>query len=102
MINLLGRLVAGFLSTIIFLAVFTIAGDVLVAAGVAMTGAAAQFAVAATAQQKPGAMAWASVVIVLVLTGNTLVGVTPPDGTLASRQLVRPVDATCPARLSTI
>lgn len=102
MINLLGRLVAGFLSTIIFLAVFAIAGDVLVAAVVAITGAAAQFAFAATAHHKPGAMAWASVAIVLVLTGNTLVGVPCPDGTLASRQLVKPVDVTCPAVVSTI
>src|SRR5258708_39199838 len=74
MINLLRQLVTSFLSTIAFFAAFAIAGDVLIAAVVAIASAAAQFILATTTHGKPGGMKWASVAVILALTGTTLIG----------------------------
>jgi intracellular septation protein A len=101
MIAFLGKLFTSFLSSIIFFAVFAIAGDVLIAAVVATACAAAQLALAAAARGKPGGT-WASLAIVLVLTGTTLAGIDVTDSALASRQIVTPVNDTCPVPHSTI
>lgn len=101
MINLLSKLATGFLSTIAFFAVFMIAGDVLVAAVVAIAGAGAQFALARTAHRTPDMMtrtaSWASLALLLVVTGTSLVGVEIPDApALASHQDLTPVSNVCP------
>jgi intracellular septation protein A len=80
MTDIIRKLMTGFVSTLTFFAVFAVAGDVLVAASVAVTGAIAQFALAATARSRPGAIGWtaslASLTVVVTLTGATLAGET--------------------------
>ena len=93
MTNTIRRLMTGFVSTLTFFAVFAVAGDVLVAAGVAVTGAIVQFALAMTAQGRPGAIGWtaslASLTVVVALTGATLAGET------ATASPWSPVSANC-------
>lgn len=101
MINLLRKLATGFLSTIAFFAVFMIAGDVLIAAVVAVAGAAVQFVVTRTVHGKPDmttrTASWASLAVLLVLTGTSLMGVDIPDTpALASHQNLTPVSNVCP------
>ncbi|MDB5566029.1 MAG: hypothetical protein JWP84_2595 [Tardiphaga sp.] len=91
MINLLRQLVTSFLSTIAFFAAFAIAGDVLIAAVVAIASAAAQFVLATTTHGKLGGMKWASLAVILALTGTALVG----DDVDAS--LLSPTPVTCTA-----
>ena len=78
MTNILGKLFAGFVSTLAFLAAFAVAGDVLIAAIVAIAAAAAQVGLIWSARGRPGAAdctgALASLAIVMALTGTTLAG----------------------------
>lgn len=80
MTDIIRKLITGFVSTFTFFAVFAVAGDVLVAAGIAVTGAIVQSALAMTAQGRPGAIGWAaslaSLTVVVALTGATLAGET--------------------------
>jgi intracellular septation protein A len=80
MTNIIRRLMTGFISTLTFFAVFAVAGDVLVAAGIAVTGAVVQFALAMTSHGRSGAIGWtaslASLTVVVALTGATLAGET--------------------------
>jgi intracellular septation protein A len=80
LLNLTRKLMAGFVSTIVFLAAFAAAGDVVVAAGIAVTGAIVQFILAMTAKNRPGVVGWtaslASLTVVVALTGATLAGET--------------------------
>lgn len=101
MINLLRKLATGFLSTIAFIAVFMIAGDVLIAAVAAIVGAAAQFVLARTAHRRPDVTtrtaSWASLALLLVVTATSLMGVEIPDApALASHQDLTPVSSVCP------
>lgn len=59
----------GFLSTAVFFATFLIAGDVLIASLTAIAAAIAQFVLV-----KQGILVWASLALVLALTGTTLMG----------------------------
>jgi intracellular septation protein A len=101
MINLLRKLATGFLSTIAFFAAFMIAGDVLIAALVAIAGAGAQFVLVRAARHTPDmttrTASWASLAVVLVVTGTTLVGVEIPDASAsASHRAFTPVSNICP------
>jgi intracellular septation protein A len=101
MINILRKLATGFVSTIAFFAAFAIAGDVLIAAAVALAGAATQFVLVRTAQRKPDATtrtaSWASLALVLVVTGTTLVGIEVPDASAsAPHQGFKPISNICP------
>ncbi|MGN6285308.1 MAG: inner membrane-spanning protein YciB [Afipia sp.] len=68
----LKQLFSDFFSTIVFLAVYAASGDVLVATGVAIASAIAQFIVARLRNQKLDIMTLASVALVIVLGGATL------------------------------
>lgn len=68
----LKQLASDFFSTIVFLAVYAATGDVLVATGVAIASAIAQFIVARLRSQKLEVMTLASVALVIVLGGATL------------------------------
>lgn len=96
MIKLFGKLTTGFLSTITFLAAFAVAGDVLIAVAIAIAGAAAQFVLTRTGDRKPDvtsrAARWASLALVLVVTGTTLAGVDADSAELRS-----PTSVSCTA-----
>ncbi len=101
MIKLLRKLAIGFLSTIAFFAMFMIAGDVLIAALVAIAGAGAQFVLTRIAYGKPDVMtrtaSWASLALLLVMTGTSLVGVDIPDAAAsASHHDFTPASNVCP------
>jgi intracellular septation protein A len=68
----LKQLFSDFLSTIVFLAVYAASGDVLVATGVAIASAIAQFVVARLRNRKLDIMTLASVALVIVLGAATL------------------------------
>ena len=67
-------LVSGFLSTAVFIAAFILAGDVLTAAALAILTAIVQFTIQRNATHSGGVLIWASLVLVLGLTGLTLSG----------------------------
>lgn len=66
------RLASDFLSTIVFLVVYLATDNVLVATGVAIAGAVAQVVYARVKGQALGTMTWASLGLVIVLGGATL------------------------------
>lgn len=66
------QLFVDFFSTIVFLAVYAATGDILIATGVAIAGAIGQFIHARVKQQKLDIMTWASLGLVVVLGGATL------------------------------
>jgi len=66
------QLFVDFFSTIVFLAVYAATGDILIATGVAIVGAIGQFIYARIKQQKLDMMTWASLALVIVLGGATL------------------------------
>lgn len=66
------QLFSDFFSTIVFLAVYAITGDILIATGVAIVGAIAQFIRARVKQEKLDVMTWASLALVIVLGTATL------------------------------
>lgn len=72
MAHVFRQLLTDFFSTIVFLAVYAITGDILIATGVAIAGAIAQFIRARITQQKLEFMTWASLALVIVLGGATL------------------------------
>ena len=69
----LARLGEDFFSTIVFLALYYATGDVLLATGVAIAGAVAQLIHARISGRTLNVMAYASVALVIVLGGATLV-----------------------------
>jgi len=71
MIDVLRRLAADFLSTIAFVVVLVISGNVLVATGFAVASSIGQFLYARATGQTLNAMAWASLFLVIVLGGAT-------------------------------
>lgn len=66
------KLIGDFLSTIVFLTVLAITGDVLIATGTAIASAIGSVIYARVTGQTLDAMAWASLALVLVLGGATL------------------------------
>ena len=66
------QLFIDFFSTIVFLAVYAATGDILIATVVAIVSAIAQFIRARIKQQKLDVMTWASLALVVVLGGATL------------------------------
>lgn len=74
LIRILQKTVSGFLSTAAFFAAFVLLGDVLAAAAVAVTTSIAQLVLTHSAERRAGALVWASLAVVLVLTGLTLTG----------------------------
>lgn len=66
------QLFIDFFSTIVFLAVYVVTGDILIATGVAIAGAVAQSVYARLRRQTLDVMTWASLALVIVLGGATL------------------------------
>jgi intracellular septation protein len=66
------QLFADFFSALVFLAVYAVTGDVLIATGVAIAGAIGQFIHARLTQQKLEFMSYAILAVVIVLGGATL------------------------------
>jgi intracellular septation protein len=66
------KLGTDFLSTIVFLALYLITGNVVLATGVAIAGAIAHVAYARVKGEPPGFMAYASLALVIVLGSATL------------------------------
>jgi len=66
------KLIADFLSTIVFLLVLAVTGNVLIATGVAIASAIGSVIYARATGRKLDVMAWASLALVLVLGGATL------------------------------
>lgn len=74
MARALQNFVFGFLSTVIFFAAFVAAGDVLIAALSAIAVTIVQFVLRRSSQQKTGVLMWASLAIVIALTGISMMG----------------------------
>jgi intracellular septation protein len=70
--DVFARLATDFFSTIVFLALYLITGDVLLATGVAIAGAVAQVIYARVKGQQLGFMTYASLALVIVLGSATL------------------------------
>lgn len=70
--DVLARLAADFFSTIVFLVLYLISGNVLLATGVAIAGAVAQVLYARVKDQQLGFMTYASLALVIVLGSATL------------------------------
>jgi hypothetical protein len=66
--------ILSFLSTAVFFATFALAGDVLLAATAAIAAAFVQFVVRRSTQHRTGVLMWASLALVLALTGLSLKG----------------------------
>lgn len=97
MIYFFRRLFVSFLSTIVFLASCIVEGDVLLAAIVAIATVTAQLVLGWTVRGSRGGMTWASLAVVLTLTGTTLAGDNDPANSASwiSNQNFMPVDAIC-------
>lgn len=72
MTDVFAKLVSDFLSTIVFLIVYAVSGDVLIATGVAIAGAIAQLIYARVKHQSLSFMTYASLALVIVLGAATL------------------------------
>jgi intracellular septation protein len=70
--DIFGRLAQDFFSTIVFLAIYLITGNVILATSVAIAGAVGQVIYARFKGQPLGYMTWASLGLVIVLGGATL------------------------------
>jgi intracellular septation protein len=70
--DVFARLATDFFSTIVFLALYLITGNVLLATGVAIAGAVAQVIYARVKGQQLGFMAYASLALVIALGSATL------------------------------
>ncbi|MBV8850662.1 MAG: septation protein IspZ [Methylobacteriaceae bacterium] len=66
------QLFADFFSTLLFLALWIVTGNIYVATGVAIAGALGQFALARHQGRTLDVMAWASLGLVIVLGGATI------------------------------
>lgn len=82
-----------FLSTAIFFATFIIAGDILIAATVAIFTALVQFVVRQSAYRRQAVLIWASLAIVVALTGLSLKG---DEAAAASRPTMKATHAIAP------
>ena len=71
--NVFARLGFDFFSTIVFLAIFLSTGNVVLATCVAIAGALAQFAYSRIKGRSLDLMNWASLALVIVLGGTTLI-----------------------------
>lgn len=72
MAHVFKQLFVDFFSTIVFLAIYVATGDILIATGVAIAGAVAQFVHARVRRRTLDVMTWASLALVIVLGSATL------------------------------
>lgn len=98
MFHFLRRLLVSFLSTTVFFAVYFAIGDVLFAAIAAIATVITQLVLGWTAYGSRGGMTWASLAVVLALTGTTFAGDDPASSaSWITNQNFTPVNATCRA-----
>jgi intracellular septation protein A len=98
MFYLLRRLLVSFLSTIVFFAAYIAVGDILLAAMAAIAIVISQLVLGWTAYGSRGGMTWASLAVVLALTGTTFAGDDPAtSASWITNQNFTPVNATCRA-----
>jgi intracellular septation protein A len=92
------RLLVSFLSTIVFFAACVVAGDVLLAAMAAVTTVVAQLVLGWTVRGSRGGMTWASLAVILILTGTTFAGDDPAtSANWITNQNFTPLNVTCRA-----
>ena len=77
------------LSTAVFFATFVLVGDVLVAATAAVATAVVQFVVRQSVYHRTGVLMWASLALVIALTGLSLTGDDAFASTLSQAQMSR-------------
>jgi hypothetical protein len=94
------KILFGFLSTAVFFAAFVLVGDVLLAAIAAAAVVVVQFVLGRTTSAKPGVAMWASLAVVLTLTGASLMG-DDPTVPLASQADVTGSVANCACKPAT-
>jgi hypothetical protein len=92
--------ILSFLSTAVFFATFVLVGDVLVAATAAVATALVQFIVRQSTQHKTGVLMWASLALVLALTGLSIRGDDAFAGTLSQAQMTRQMSGQNTAHVS--
>ena len=92
--------ILSFLSTAVFFATFVLVGDVLVAATAAVAAALVQFIVRQSTQHKTGVLMWASLALVLALTGLSIRGDDAFAATLSQAQMTRQMSAQSAAHVS--
>ena len=92
--------ILSFLSTAVFFATFLLVGDVLVAAAAAVVTALVQFIIRQSAQHRTGVLMWASLALVLALTGLTLKGDDAFAATLPQAQMNRQIGGQATAHVS--
>lgn len=98
MFYLLRRLLISFLSTIVFFAVYVAVGDILLAAIAAVATVISQLVLGWTAYGSRGGMTWASLAVIVTLTGTTFAGDDPvTSANWIASQNFTPVNATCRA-----
>ncbi len=94
--------ILSFLSTAVFFATFVLVGDVLVAATAAVATALVQFIVRQSTQHRTGVLMWASLALVIALTGLSIRGDDALASTLSQVQMIRQLNghvAQCGCRL---
>lgn len=77
------KILLGFISTAVFFAAFVLIGDVVLAALAAVAAVVAQVVLGRTTGARPSASIWASLALVLALTGLTLAGDDTASASLA-------------------
>ena len=87
------KTILSFLSTAVFFASFILAGDILVAAFAAVATALVQFVIRLSTQHRTGVLMWASLALVVTLTGLSIRSDTTFDGPLSEAQLRGPTSA---------
>ena len=92
--------ILSFLSTAVFFATFVLVGDVLVAATAAVAAALVQFIVRQSTQHKTGVLMWASLALVLALTGLSIRGDDAFAATLSQAQMTRQMSGQPTAHVS--
>lgn len=94
------KILLGFLSTAVFFVAFVLVGDVLLAAFAALAVVVAQFVFGRTTGARPSMAIWGSLVIVLTLTGISLMGDDTTDPLLSQTDITGSV-ANCACKPAT-
>lgn len=97
--NILNSILS-FLSTAVFFATFVLVGDVLVAATAAVATALVQFVIRQSTQHRTGVLMWASLALVVALTGLSIRGDDAFAATLSQAQMHRQISGQTAAHIS--
>ena len=92
--------ILSFLSTAVFFATFVLVGDVLVAATAAVATAIIQFFVRQSAFRNKSALIWASLALVIAMTGLSIRGDDAIAATLSQAQMTHQMSGQVTAHVS--